>query len=87
MIGMMTCDICHKKFLVRPSKYSNGMLYDTINFSRCNTKDLNAGGDSCLLILCPEHLMEITNLIADKHGVYHLKCRAERWDSERRHNE
>lgn len=88
MLKTMICDICHKKFIVRPSKcFPDTFAYDTMTLNRRNTKDLNANSVTYYLKLCPDHLMEITNLIADKYNLESLKCTAKRWERERRHHE
>ena len=88
MLSMMSCDICKKRYLVRPSKYtSNYYLSDVISFRRCNTKDLDAGGDSYTLHVCPECFAKITKMIAYVYDLDHLKNRVEWWEQEVKRHE
>ena len=88
MLSMMTCDICKKQYLVRPSKYtSNYYLSDTISFRRCNTKDLDVGGDTYQLHICPGCFTDVTKLIASTYDLDGMKVRIEHWKNQVKRHE
>lgn len=81
MLSTMTCDICKRRYLVRPSRYTSDVYRnDIITFTRLDTKDLDVGGDSYTLRVCPECFAKITKMIAYIYDLDHLKNRVEYWE-------
>jgi hypothetical protein len=89
MLGIETCDICKKRFLVRPSKYSLIPYYpsDCIQFTRRNVKDLNVGADSYSLHICPGCFTDITTLIATTYDLDNMKVRIKHWENQVKRHE
>ena len=90
MLSTMTCDICKGRYLVRPSKYSSSPyhLSDMIQFTRCNTKkDLNVGGDTYQLHVCPGCFADVTKLIASTYDLDGMKVRIEHWKNQVKRHE
>lgn len=87
MLSMMTCDICGKRFLVRPTKYGLHYMSDCIQFSRRNVKDLNVGGDVYQLHVCPGCFADVTRLIASTYDLDNMKNRVEWWGQQVKRHE
>ena len=87
MLGTLTCDICKKRYLVRPSKYGPHYMSDRIQLIRCNTKDLNVSGDTYQLHVCPGCFADVTKLIASTYDLDDMKILINHWEEQVKRHE
>ena len=88
-LSTMTCDICKKRYLVRPSKYGPSTYYmsDFISFSRCNTKGLDVGGDTYQIHVCPGCFTDVIKLVSSTYDLDNMKARVKHWENQMKRHE